>query len=63
MDRLDNNIQKKEFDDFIHAIGTEIELAQIKLISAANVQMLLHYWKVGYFILYNQKRSGWGSKV
>ncbi|KAA6336804.1 hypothetical protein EZS27_015067 [termite gut metagenome] len=63
MDRLDNNIQKKEFDDFIHAIGAEIELAQIKLISAANVQMLLHYWKVGYFILYNQKRSGWGSKV
>jgi hypothetical protein len=25
------------------------------LISAANVQMLLHYWKIEYFILYNIK--------
>ncbi|KAA6335900.1 hypothetical protein EZS27_015897 [termite gut metagenome] len=53
----------KEFDDFIHAIGTEIEQAQIKLVCAANVQMLFHYWKVGHFILYNQKKLGWGGKV
>lgn len=24
--------------------------------------MLLHYWKVGHFILFNQKLLGWGSK-
>jgi hypothetical protein len=24
--------------------------------------MLLHYWKLGHFILYNQQRLGWGSK-
>jgi hypothetical protein len=59
----DNKIQRDEFDDFISAIGVEIEQAQIKLVSAANVQMLLHYWKVGHFILFNQKRLGWGSKV
>ena len=35
----------------------------MKLISAANVQMLLHYWKIGHFILFNQKKLGWGGKV
>lgn len=59
----DDKSQHKEFDTFIRAIGTEIEQAQVKLISAANTQMLLHYWKIGNFILYNQKRLGWGSKV
>ena len=63
MTKQDNNIQQKEFSDFIRAIGLEIEQAQVKLISAANVQMLLHYWKIGHFILFNQKRLGWGGKV
>jgi hypothetical protein len=63
MNKIDNNLPKKEFDEFIHAIGAEIEQAQIKLISAANIQTLLHYWKIGHFILYNQQRLGWGSKV
>ena len=58
-----NKMQRKEFDTFINAIGSEIEQSQVKLISAANVQMLLHYWKIGHFILFNQKRLGWGSKV
>jgi predicted nuclease of restriction endonuclease-like (RecB) superfamily len=59
----DNKVQQREFNDFIHAIGTEIEQAQVRLISAANVQMLLHYWRIGNFIIYTQKRLGWGSKV
>lgn len=59
----DDKLQHKEFDKFIRAIGSEIEQAQVKLISAANIQMLLHYWKIGNFILYNQKRLEWGSKV
>jgi predicted nuclease of restriction endonuclease-like (RecB) superfamily len=63
MNNPDKNIERKDFDEFIHAIGSEIEQAQVKLISAANIQMLLHYWKIGNFILYNQKRLGWGSKV
>jgi predicted nuclease of restriction endonuclease-like (RecB) superfamily len=63
MDNPNKNIERKDFDEFIRAIGSEIEQAQVKLISAANIQMLLHYWKIGNFILYNQKRLGWGSKV
>ncbi|MDR3188158.1 MAG: PDDEXK nuclease domain-containing protein [Prevotellaceae bacterium] len=63
MNKPDKKTQQKAFNDFIRAIGSEIEQAQVKLISAANVQMLLHYWKIGHFILFNQKRLGWGGKV
>jgi len=62
MNKPDNNIERKAFDEYINAISIEIDQAQVKLVSAANVQMLLHYWKIGHFILFNQKRLGWGSK-
>lgn len=62
MNKSEKNTERQEFDKYIHAISVEIEHAQVKLISAANVQMLLHYWKIGHFILFNQKRLGWGSK-
>ena len=55
--------QRKGFNDFVNIIGNEIERAQVKLVFAANVQMLLHYWKIGHFILINQQMSGWGGKV
>jgi len=54
MNSPDWNTERKEFDEFISAIGSEIEQAQVKLISAANIQMLLHYWKIGNFILYRR---------
>jgi len=63
MNMPDKNIDREQFDEFIHAIGLEIEHAQVKLITAANSQMLLHYWRVGNFILYYQKQLGWGAKV
>ena len=58
-----SKIGKKDFDAFVHAIGSEIEQAQVRLISTANAQMLFHYWKVGNFILYHQSLQGWGGKV
>ncbi|MCL2417369.1 MAG: PDDEXK nuclease domain-containing protein [Bacteroidales bacterium] len=63
MNKAENDIEQKDFADFIHAVGSEIEQAQVKLISVANVQMLLHYWKMGHFILFAQKKLGWGAKV
>ncbi|HBK29995.1 MAG TPA: hypothetical protein DDZ78_00005, partial [Porphyromonadaceae bacterium] len=62
MNTPDKKTEQHEFDKYIHAISVEIEQAKVRLISAANVQMLLHYWKMGNFILFNQKRLGWGSK-
>ena len=63
MEDFNRLIEKKDFEALIHAIGFEIEHAQVKLIVAANTQMLFHYWKLGNFILYHQKRLGWGGKV
>lgn len=63
MSNNDNNIEKRSFEAFINAIGSEIEQAQVRLISAANAQMLFHYWKMGNYILYHQNRQGWRSKV
>lgn len=63
MDKDDNNIEKRSFETFVNAIGSEIEQAQVRLISTANAQMLFHYWKMGDYILYHQNRQGWGGKL
>ena len=63
MSSNDNNIEKRSFEAFVNAIGSEIEQAQVRLISAANAQMLFHYWKMGNYILYHQNQQGWGGKV
>ena len=59
----EHNIKKGHFDAFVHAVGSEIEQAQVRLIVAANAQMLFHYWKMGNYILYHQNLQGWGSKI
>ena len=58
-----HNIEKANFDAFINAVGSEIQQAQVRLIVAANAQMLFHYWKMGNYILYHQNLQGWGSKI
>lgn len=64
---MENNreyhIGRTDFDAFVHAVGSEIEQAQVRLIAAANAQMLFHYWKMGNYILYHQNLQGWGSKI
>ena len=45
----EHNIKKGHFDAFVHAVGSEIEQAQVRLITAANAQMLFHYWKMGNY--------------
>ena len=50
----EHNIKKGHFDAFVHAVGSEIEQAQVRLITAANAQMLFHYWKMGNYILYTK---------
>lgn len=59
----EHNIKKGHFDAFVHAVGSEIEQAQVRLITAANAQMLFHYWKMGNYILYHQNLHSWGGKI
>lgn len=56
-------IDPKDFFSIVRAIGTDLEHTQVRVIASANADMLFHYWKVGHFILYLQKKEGWGSKV
>ena len=62
-DNREHHIERANFNAFVHAVGSEIEQAQVRLITAANAQMLFHYWKIGNYILYHQNLQGWGSKI
>lgn len=57
------NTDKQDFSPIVRAIGSDLEHIQMRMIASANADMLFHYWKVGHFILYLQKKEGWGSKV
>ena len=58
-----NKAEKQDLSLVVQAIGTDLEHTQVRVIASANADMLFHYWKVGHFILYLQKKEGWGSKV
>ena len=58
-----NKAEKQDLSLVVQAIGTDLEHTQVRMIASANADMLFHYWKVGHFILYLQKKEGWGSKV
>ena len=63
---MSQEINKAEIQDLslvVRAIGSDLEHTQVRMIASANADMLFHYWKVGHFILYIQKKEGWGSKV
>ena len=63
---MSQEINKAEIQDLslvVQAIGSDLEHTQVRMIASANADMLFHYWKVGHFILYLQKKEGWGSKV
>ena len=60
---MSNNIRntdKQDFSPIVRAIGSDLEHTQVRVIASANADMLFHYWKVGHFILYLQKKEGWG---
>ena len=57
------NTDKQDLSPIVRAIGSDLEQTQVRVIASANADMLFHYWKVGHFILYLQKKEGWGSKV
>ena len=58
-----NKAEKQDVSLVVQAIGTDLEHTQVRVVASANADMLFHYWKVGHFILYLQKKEGWGSKV
>ena len=58
-----NKAEKQDLSLVVRAIGSDLEHTQVRIVASANADMLFHYWKVGHFILYLQRKEGWGSKV
>ena len=58
-----NKTENQDLSLVVRAIGSDLEHTQVRMITSANADLLFHYWKVGHFILYLQKKEGWGSKV
>ena len=58
-----NKAEKRDLSLVVRAISSDLEHTQVRMIASANADMLFHYWKVGHFILYLQRKEGWGSKV
>jgi predicted nuclease of restriction endonuclease-like (RecB) superfamily len=48
---------------FIKQVKETISQQRIKLILSANTEMVLLYWELGYAILKQQEKEGWGTKV
>lgn len=55
--------QIEGFHYFIDNLADEIQKARIRVLMAADAQMLLHYWKIGYYLYLTQLQLGWGAKV
>ena len=53
-----NKTENQELSLVVRAIGTDLEHTQVRMITSANADLLFHYWKVGHFILYLQKKEG-----
>ncbi|XAZ81790.1 PDDEXK nuclease domain-containing protein (plasmid) [Fibrella sp. ES10-3-2-2] len=51
------------YPEFLQRVKQQIQQAQVKVVSSANQQLLLAYWRVGQLILYYQQQDGWGSGV
>ncbi len=50
-----------QYKDFIHAIKTEVQAAQIKAAVSVNRELLRLYWFIGSQIVEKQKTALWGS--
>ena len=52
-----------DYTDLLAEIKQKINEAQVKVVAAANSQLLWLYWQLGTYILENQKVQGWGAKI
>lgn len=51
------------YTELFQTVKDRIKESQVKVMVAANSQLLWLYWQLGTFILQNQHAEGWGAKV
>lgn len=53
----------KDYIKTLNAIVKTIEQAQVKMVMAANTQLLWAYWNIGNELSFRTKTNAWGAKV
>jgi predicted nuclease of restriction endonuclease-like (RecB) superfamily len=53
----------RDYASLLGQVKDRIRQAQTRAAFSANAEMIHMYWDIGKFILYRQKRDGWGSSV
>ena len=51
------------YSNIFAEIKEQIEKSQIKVVIAANQELLWLYWNIGNKILYQKQQEGWGTKI
>lgn len=52
-----------DYKALLTLVKEQISTAQVRVVTAANKEMLLLYWKLGQLLLAHQSAKGWGAKV
>ncbi len=52
-----------EYQDLLVELKAKVRQAQLQANLAVNKELILLYWQIGQFILQQQNRSVWGSKI
>jgi predicted nuclease of restriction endonuclease-like (RecB) superfamily len=52
-----------DYNSFLQALKERIQSAQVRAALAVNGELVMLYWQIGYDILVEQRRRGWGAKV
>lgn len=53
----------KDYTETLNAIVQTIEQAQVKMVMAANTQLLWAYWNIGNELSFRTKTNAWGAKI
>ena len=53
----------KDYTETLNAIVQTIEQAQVKMVMAANSQLLWAYWNIGNELSFRTKTNAWGAKI
>ena len=58
-----NELQIREYADFLRDLKTRIQIRQTQAILAVNRELIELYWEIGQMIVQRQEQAGWGDKI
>jgi predicted nuclease of restriction endonuclease-like (RecB) superfamily len=61
--KLEKSLAVEGYAEFLQALKTRIQQAQVRAALSVNRELVLLYWQIGREILQKQQAQGWGAKV